>query len=220
MSKLFALAEETSVFYRQFNQKIKKVEKFSVNKKCITAEEAFMKKNCVILKWNPAISSYSMLSFLEDIDWGENCSDWSIAQYDRVKAGDEFFMLKVGVGTCGIVAAGKITGKPAAGEDWSGRGRKVYYADYECSFMVNPETLPILECGVLEDNIPDFEWRGGHSGVVLEDGQSAVLKRLFKRYLRDNAALFADRLDLISKRDMRNDQLYMEEQLLNQIQGR
>ena len=178
-----------------------------------------MKKNCVILKWNPAISSYSMLNFLEDIDWGENCSDWSIAQYDRVKAGDEFFMLKVGVGTCGIVAAGKITGKPAAGEDWSGRGRKVYYADYECSFMVNPETLPILESGVLEDHIPGFDWRGGHSGVVLDDDQAVVLNRLFDKYLRDHAAIFTDRLALIEKRGMDNDQLYIEAEILAEIQG-
>jgi len=116
-----------------------------------------MKKNCVILKWNPAISSYSMCRFLNNISWSEPESDWSIYDYDRVKAGDQFFMLKVGIGTCGIVAAGRITGDPAVGEDWSGRGRKVYYADYECSFMVNPETLPILERCVLEENIPGFE---------------------------------------------------------------
>jgi len=58
-----------------------------------------MKKNCVILKWNPAISSYSMCRFLNNISWSEPESDWSIYDYDRVKAGDQFFMLKVGIGT-------------------------------------------------------------------------------------------------------------------------
>ena len=179
-----------------------------------------MKKNCVILKWNPAISSYSMSRFLQAIEWEESSSDWSIAQYDRVKAGDQFFMLKVGIGTCGIVAAGIITSDPAVGEDWSGRGRKVYYSDYDCNFMVNPETLPILESSVLEDNIPGFDWNGGSSGVVLDDEQTAVLKRLFDKYLRDNAAIFNDRLALIEKRGMDNDQLYIEEELLTEIQGR
>ena len=56
-----------------------------------------MKKNCVILKWNPAISSYSMLRFLDNISWTESESDWSIYEYDKVKAGDQFFMLKVGL---------------------------------------------------------------------------------------------------------------------------
>ena len=178
-----------------------------------------MKKNCVILKWNPAISSYCMSRFLQAIEWEETGSDWSIAEYERVKAGDQFFMLKVGAGMCGIVASGTITSDPVAGEDWSGRGRKVFYSDYDCDFMVNPETLPILESSVLEDNIPGFDWRGGHSGVVLEEDQAAVLKRLFDKYLRDNAAIFTDRLALIEKRGMDNDQLYIEAEILAEIQG-
>jgi hypothetical protein len=95
-------------------------------------------KNCVILKWNPAISSYNMSRFLS----------------------------------------------------------------------------------LLEDNIPGFDWHGGHSGVVLGDEQAAVLKRLFDKYLRDNAAIFTDRLALIEKRSMDNDQLYIDEELLTEIQGR
>lgn len=165
-------------------------------------------RNCVILKWNPAISSFSMRRFLESISWGETESNWSIFQHDRVKRGDQFYMLKVGVGTCGIVAAGTITSDPKPGEDWSGQGRKVYYSDYDSWFMINPETLPILESSVLKENIPDFDWNGGHSGVVLEQEQAAVLNRIFKEYLRDNAAIFGDRLKLIDKRGMENDQLY------------
>ena len=179
-----------------------------------------MKENCVILKWNPAISSYSMIRFLQNIVWEKNESDWSIYEYEKVKNGDQFFLLKVGIGCCGIVAAGTITSDPVVDEDWSGRGRKVYYSDYICDLMVNPETLPILESSVLEDNIPGFDWNGGHSGTVLNDEQTAVLNRLFDKYLRDNAAIFADRLALIEKRSMGNDQLYIDEELLTVIQGR
>ena len=178
-----------------------------------------MEKNCVILKWNPAISSYSMSSFLQAVECEESESDWSIYEYDKVKTGDQFFMLKVGCGTCGIVAAGKITSDPVVDEDWSGRGRKVYYSDYSCDFMVNPATLPILESSVLEDNIPGFDWNGGHSGVVLDDEQAAVLNRLFDKYLHDNAAIFADRLELIEKRGMENDQIYIDTELFDKIQG-
>ena len=82
-------------------------------------------KNCVHLKWNPAIFSYNMSRFLPAVEWEEASSDWSIVQYDRVKAGDRFFMLRVGLGMCGIAASGKITSDPTPGEDWSDRGRKV-----------------------------------------------------------------------------------------------
>jgi hypothetical protein len=85
--------------------------------------------------------------------------------------------------------------------------------------MVNPETLPILESSVLEDNIPDFDWNGGHSGAVLSEEQASVLNRLFDKYLRDNAATFADRLQLIERRHMDNDQLYISEELFEKIQG-
>ena len=168
-----------------------------------------MNKNCVILKWNPAISSYNMVRFLNDISWCEPECDWSIFEHDKVKTGDQFFMLKVGLGTCGIVAAGTIISNPQPGEDWSGRGRKVFYADYECDIMINPETLPILESRTLTEEIPDFDWNGGHSGVVLSADQAEKLTRLFDRYLQDNTPLFEDRLKLIEKREMENDQVYI-----------
>jgi hypothetical protein len=76
-----------------------------------------------------------------------------------------------------------------------------------------------LESSVLEDNIPGFDWNGGHSGVVLDDEQAAVLNRLFDKYLHDNAAIFADRLELIEKRGMENDQIYIDTELFDKIQG-
>lgn len=178
-----------------------------------------MKKNCVILKWNPAISSYQFIDFLAAIGNCENESDWSIYEHDKVKTGDQFFMLKVGVGTCGIVAAGEIISDPVSAADWSGRGRKVYYSDYRCEFMVNTETLPIIDSTFLDDNIPDFDWHGGHSGAVLNEQQAEVLNRLYNKYLRENAPLFSDRLKLIGKRDIFNDQIYIDKKLFQKIQG-
>ena len=178
-----------------------------------------MKKNCVILKWNPGISSYNFIDFLADIGNEEYASDWSIHEHGQVKAGDRFFMLKVGCGTCGIVASGEITGNPVPGGDWSGRGRKVYYADYLCDFMVNPATLPILESSTLEDNIPGFDWHGGHSGVILDEERAEILERLFMKYLQEHSAFFADRFDLMEQCDLFNDQLYIEKELFAGIKG-
>lgn len=147
-------------------------------------------------------------------------SNWSIWEYEKVKAGDRFFMLKVGCGTTGIVAAGVLTSEPSPGRDWSGRGRKVFYSNYHCEFMVNSETLPIIGSSMLEDDIPGFDWFGGHSGVVLDERQAQVLLRIYENYLYENAHLFADRLGLLERRGFSNDQLYIDRELLERIQAR
>ena len=165
--------------------------------------------NTVILKWNPAISSNGMLSFLMEIAKEDNRGDWSIHDHERVRAGDTFYMLKVGKGQNGIVKRGTITTDPVADADWSGRGRKVYYCDYEAEIMINPDTFELLESAALRDAIPDFDWFGGHSGVVLNEAQAAKLEELWDDYLRRNMDEFFSRFELMDRRKMLNDQLYL-----------
>lgn len=98
--------------------------------------------NAVIFKWNPAISSVSMLSYLQNIAREEADSDWSVWDYEHVKKGDTFYMLKVGCGQTGLVMRGTIRTDPFPDNDWSGRGRRVYYAEYSAEIMVNPDTFP------------------------------------------------------------------------------
>ena len=169
-----------------------------------------MEKNIVIFKWNPAISSYTMLDFLIAIDRKETEGNWSVWDYDRIKKGDHCFLLKVGCGMTGIVKAGTITSAPYSSADWSGQGRKVYYVDFRETVMVNPDTLPILDSTTLEENIPDFDWRKGHSGVILDEMQASIFQRLWDGYLLQNVPVFQDRLERIASRGMDNDQLYIE----------
>ena len=170
--------------------------------------------NTVILKWNPAVSSYNLIRFLDDIAQEENRSDWSIWEHERVRAGDTFYMLKVGCGQTGIVMRGKITSDPVADDDWSGRGRQTFYCDYEAEIMINPDTFRLLNGDALRDNIPGFDWTGGHAGVVLDERSAAVLATMWEAYLRDNLAEFNSRLELIRKRRMINDQLYLSPDLI------
>ena len=51
-----------------------------------------MAKKTVILKWNPAISSYGMIRFLSDICSEEPCSDWSIWEHEKVRRGDKVYL--------------------------------------------------------------------------------------------------------------------------------
>lgn len=178
------------------------------------------KRQTVIFKWNPAISSYEFLRYLHNIVSEDGSMDWSVWDHEKIKKGDRFFMLKVGCGTCGIVSAGTIISDPVEDADWSGKGRTVYYCDYYAELMVNPETLPIIGTAQLQANIPDFDWTGGHSGIVLTDDQAEILNQMYKAYLKENAPLFADRLDLMEKRRLTNDQLFLERQLRRKLLGK
>ena len=175
--------------------------------------------NVVILKWNPAISSYSFIRFLEHIVEKENVMNWSIWEYEKAHKGDEVFMLKVGCGINGIVMAGKLTSEPYVSGDWSGRGRKVYYSDFKVELMVNPATLPIIESSFLEDNVPGFEWYSGHSGAVLDEQQAQAFRIIYDRYLRENAPVFLDRQELIAQRGLLNDQFFFSKKLVKTLEG-
>jgi len=53
---------------------------------------------------------------------------------------------------------------------------------------------------------------------VLSNQQATMLNRLFSKYLSDNAAVFAERLELIKERSMDNDQIYADREIFRQIQ--
>ncbi len=127
--------------------------------------------------WNPAISNYKREDYEQIIPY-EYCLSWSIWDYKEVERGDLFYMVKVGEGNTGIVLAGHIIGKAQEGEDWSGRGRQVYYADLDIEFMSDFDS-PFISTEQLVREIPGFDWTGGHSGRVLPDDMAEKLETLF-----------------------------------------
>ena len=149
----------------------------------------------VILKWNPAFSSYSMLHYLADIRdlnlYNDSDFDWSVWEHERIHRGDRYYWLKVGAyGQIGIVGAGTITSEPYSAEDWSGKGRPTFYVSYTADLLLNPDALPILTAKELQAAIPDFEWTGGHSGLVLNDTQAAALDTLWQDFVKRNSEEF------------------------------
>ncbi len=149
--------------------------------------------NTVVLKWNPAFSSYTTLHFLSDLyepNKVECGFDWSVWEYEKIKEGDRFYMLKLGYGQTGIVMRGTITSDPEEGEDWSGRGRKTFYVYFEPDFMLDPDAFPLLTSQELQKEISDFDWFKGHSGVVLSPEQAEKLEELWKNYMIKNREIF------------------------------
>lgn len=153
-----------------------------------------------ILEWNPAISSYLESDFRMDIGFLEfGDFNWSVWEHDKARSGDNFYLVRCGAPPTGIVMKGFFTSNPYRGQDWSGRGREVYYMNLRPTFMVSPDhPKGILSTGLLEKAMPDFEWNGGHSGRELPGTYRKILDELWNDYesrfqVRDFDGVLADR---------------------------
>lgn len=140
-----------------------------------------------IMRWNTDISNYKLSEFeeaLDDFDDEGFYYDWSIWDYQKAHVGDRFYMIRTGEGNKGVVMRGTIIGTPYPDEDWSGRGRKVYYIRMSLSHMVHPEKTPLLL--TIEDlckRVPGFNWNDGHSGEILNDEMASQLEGVWHSYV-------------------------------------
>ena len=156
------------------------------------------KQNTVVLMWNPSISSYTMDRFEYDLKemsegWPLDDFNWSVWEHDKARDGDKFVMVKVGPGTNGVVMSGVLSSEPYRGQDWSGKGRVVFYMDMEIHNMIHPDKCPLLTSEALTAEISDFDWSGGHSGRVLTEEQGCKLDELLSKYLKENDEIFTPR---------------------------
>jgi len=154
-----------------------------------------------ILFWNPAISSYTIDRLEYDLDSNTINDDfnWSVRDHQLLHEGDRFFMVRcknkpvpgklnqwgkqlwepfIDQHT-GVCMSGYFTSEPYMGEDWSGRGREVFYADMHIDVVAHPDKHPILETKDLIEAIPGFDWKGGSSGRVIEDDKAELLENLW-----------------------------------------
>ena len=143
------------------------------------------------MMWNPDISNWKMNDFellLCHFPYVKFC--WAIYDYKKVDDGDRFFLVRCGEGETGIVMSGTISSKPYKGEDWSGKGREVYYVKLELGTMIHPDNEEIITTEELEEAIPNFDWRGGHSGRLLDKMSAGKLELLWKAYVNENKLMF------------------------------
>ena len=145
----------------------------------------------VVLKWNPEISSFKMDDYLKGMDDFEHFDlNWSVWEREQIHKYDPFVMVRVGNENTGIVMSGWIKSDPYKSEDWSGKGRDVYYIDLWITVMVHPEKPLVLSTDELSKQFPDFDWKHGHSGMVLSDEQSLKLMNLWELHQENHATEF------------------------------
>ena len=123
-----------------------------------------------LMRWNPSISSFTEKDFEECITnmvHGMFRMNWSINEWEGARRGDIFYMMRVGDDKAGIVFNGQFTSDPYPGDDWAGSTKRRMYVDMVCATPVESEKEPIISLESLKENIPDFDWSKGHSGVLL-----------------------------------------------------
>lgn len=149
-----------------------------------------------IMRWNTDISNYKLSEFedaMEDFFDEGFYYDWSIWDHQKAHIGDKFYMIRTGEGANGVVMRGTIIGTPYSDEDWSGKGRKVYYIRMSLSNMIHPERTPLLlTTDELTQAIPDFNWKGGHSGEILSDAQADKLEEAWRDYIERTHAISSE----------------------------
>ena len=143
-----------------------------------------------ILFWNPGISSYTIERLREDLEVEQHVSNWSVWEHKKAHKGDRFFMVRCGEGKTGICMSGFFSSEPYQDEDWSGKGRVVYYMDLSADFVIDPDILPILSTEILSQKIPSFDWSGGHSGRLLPAQKAKKLEKLWEEFLEENDWIF------------------------------
>ena len=146
--------------------------------------------NTVILFWNPEISSFKYDDFGYAVRNMNNAPfNWSVWEHEKAKKGDNFYLVKCGgESNNGICMSGHFVSDPYLGEDWSGKGREVYYMDMKIDVAINPKYFPVLATEELQKLFPDFDWTGGHSGRILPNFYSP--HSVWVKFLEQNLRIF------------------------------
>ena len=145
-----------------------------------------------VLEWNPEISSYRMEDFTADLkNFDGEWFNWSVWDWKEAHEGDLFYLIKCGgEGPNGVVMQGHFVSEPYAGEDWSGKGRLTYYIDMDVEYMIHPLCNELLTTETLDEAMPDFQWKGGHSGRVVPFEYALKLEEMWTAYLETHKGIF------------------------------
>ena len=137
-----------------------------------------------LLRWNPGISSFKLETYREATTECPNGFgfDWSIYEWEEAHEGDRYYMLRTGDDKAGIVWHGIFTSDPYEDKDWAGQGKQRHYMKMDCYDCVPADQKPPLNIELLEKEIPEIDWRKGHSGQLLTEDVADKLNELWTTY--------------------------------------
>lgn len=132
-------------------------------------------------RWNAGISSFTLEEYraLRQTNPDGFMLNWSIWDWEQVREGDEYFMMRVDGDHPGIVFYGDFYDEPWEEESWRGDGKMIHYMDIVCRKPGLPDN-PLLSLEQLNEAIPEIDWLHGHSGVLLTREQGEIIMQLLK----------------------------------------
>ena len=147
--------------------------------------------NTYILFWNPAISDYPMKNYCREyLRNVGNVLTWELREHEIAEPGDRVFWIRCGEGKTGILMAGSIYESPFEDAHWKNPGEKTSYVPFLVEYAVDPEEAPMITTEMLQKEMPDFDWNGGHSGRLLDPVYAGKLEMMWAKYVLEHADLF------------------------------
>lgn len=139
-----------------------------------------------ILTWNPVTSS---LTTRENNDCIKTmlispARYWEVRDYEQVRIGDKFYVVKCGTSNTGIFQCGLIDSNPYPRVEDDGRTH--YYVDLKTSVHINFNEVKILSTKELASAIPSVHWKDETSGRLLTSEEASILESMWAQYLSDH----------------------------------
>ena len=142
-----------------------------------------------LMRWNPAVSDFTLDDYRHFCKYRRLGLQWAIFDWEAAHEGDFFVMLREGDGVNnGIIASGVFVCEPFEGSNWRGGKHLVHYIKMVSHDAVSPDDRPILATEVLEREIPEINWRKGHSGELLTPEQVSKLLAIWPMDIDDSSS--------------------------------
>lgn len=145
-----------------------------------------------LLTWNPKRWDWDEIEddihYLAEQGWLDD--RWSCGVTKRIRPGDRFFLMRLGLEPRGIIGSGTIQSSPFEELHWANeeadKGKKANYVDVVFDSLLNAELEPILPIGFLNDHsvLREMNWSPQASGASIPDQIAEELTRQWSSFLR------------------------------------
>src|SRR5687767_8636905 len=126
--------------------------------------------NTYLFIWNPQRWDWYYIeeSIKEVRQTGKTEERWSCGNTKSIRAGDRFFLMKLGTEPKGIIAAGYVKSNIFLAKHWSGSNKEMNCVLLDFDVLLNPDKEPILSLETLNaGGLVKQMWTPQASGISI-----------------------------------------------------